>query len=238
MPQQTNNRSCHSDVNFAPGNRSPYTHILWDWNGTLMDDIHLCVEITNVILQARQLPAIDVADHHALFDFPIDIYYQRLGIIIDREDFPKINIEFSDAYEERRKECPLHPNTHEVLAGFQQAGLEQSILSAYPQQTLEEIVEFYGLSGFFTHLFGHRKQMGEGKIEQGRACLETLEAVPEKILLIGDTMHDHEVAQDLGIDCILLCHGHHSRQRLLQCGVPIHDSLQSIQSKFLGANRY
>ncbi len=218
---------------FSNGSKPTYSHILWDWNGTLMDDLSLCVEITNLMLRARRLPTIDIDTHHALFDFPIDVYYRRLGIDFDQEDFPQINLEFSNAYEKRRTECQLHPHTREALANFQQAGFEQSILSAYPQHTLEEIVEFYGLSGFFTQLFGPGKLMGEGKIERGRECLAALETEPGNIVLIGDTMHDHEVAQALGIDCILLCHGHHSRQRLQKCGVPVVESLQSVQARFL-----
>ncbi len=220
------------DPNSTNGSGLPYTHILWDWNGTLMDDIHLCIDCTNIILRARQLPDIDIEIHHALFDFPISVYYERLGIDLAEEDFPAINQVFSDAYEKRREECPLHPNTHETLSNFQRAGFEQSILSAYPQQTLEEIVDFYGLSPFFKRLFGHHRQMGEGKIDQGRECMADLGAPPEKVLLIGDTMHDHEIAQALGIDCILLSHGHHSHERLLKCGVPVHESLESLQINF------
>ncbi len=223
-------------ADFLNGRRLAYSHILWDWNGTLMDDIHLCVEITNAMLRTRRLPAIDIAVHHALFDFPIDVYYRRLGIDFADGEFPKINQEFSTLYEKRKTECRLHPHTREALANFQQAGFEQSILSAYPQHTLEEIVEFYGLSGFFGRLFGHRKLMGEGKIERGRECLAALETEPEKILLIGDTLHDYEVAQAMGIDCILLSHGHHSRERLHTCGAPVFESLQSVQAKFLGTN--
>ena len=36
----------------------------------------------------------------------------------------------------------------------------------------------------------------------------------DKIILIGDTDHDYEVAQNLKIDCLLISHGHQSNKRL------------------------
>ena len=40
-------------------------------------------------------------------------------------------------------------------------------------------------------------------------------------MLIGDTIHDYEVAQEIGSECILMSHGHQDEARLLRLGIPI-----------------
>ena len=53
-----------------------------------------------------------------------------------------------------------------------------------------------------------------------------------KVLLIGDTTHDFEVARELEIDCILVSHGHQDKERLTQHGVPVFDSFNELKLKF------
>ena len=33
-----------------------YAHVIWDWNGTLLDDAWLCVDVMNGVLRAHDLP--------------------------------------------------------------------------------------------------------------------------------------------------------------------------------------
>ena len=64
-----------------------YKHIIWDWNGTLINDVWLAVEIMNSILASRNIPLISHEKHKEMFDFPIKNYYQKLGIDFNKELF-------------------------------------------------------------------------------------------------------------------------------------------------------
>ena len=48
------------------------------------------------------------------------------------------------------------------------------------------------------------------------------------MLLIGDTLHDAEVAAAADVDCVLVAHGHQSKERLKQSGAQVVDSLEAI----------
>lgn len=207
----------------------PYQHVIWDWNGTLMDDTWLCIEVINSILQSRNLPIIDYEKYRQNFTFPVLNYYTTLGFDLERDSFEVISKEFIAHYNTRRLECQLHSEANTVLADIETLGIGQSILSAYAQSTLNEIVAHYQIDHHFTALVGLDNIYAGGKISQGLAHLKTLQPTPDQILMIGDTVHDYEVAQSMGTDCILIEHGHNDRQRLQTCNVPIFSNFEGVR---------
>ena len=100
-----------------------YRHIIWDWNGTLLDDLDLCVDVMNGLLDRRSLPLLDRARYHRLFDFPVRAYYERLGFDFARDSFEELSVEFISAYDARRWECRLQPGAQTILGSLQAAGL-------------------------------------------------------------------------------------------------------------------
>jgi phosphoglycolate phosphatase len=191
-----------------------YRHIIWDWNGTLLDDVDYSVGVMNILLRRRGLPALDRARYHVVFDFPVRDYYARLGFDPARDRFEALSEEFIGAYDAHRLDCPLQPDARRTLAAVQAAGLTQSILSAYRHETLLEIVDHFGLTPHFAHLAGLDNIYAHSKAELGRAQLAKLALPPHEILLIGDTVHDLDVAKELGVDCVLVAAGHHPAEKL------------------------
>lgn len=191
-----------------------YRHIIWDWNGTLLDDLDLCIDIMNGLLRKRSLPLLDRTRYHAIFDFPVRNYYSQLGLDSTDEGFRALSVEFISAYDQRRFETALHPGVDAILAAIQKAGWTQSILSAYRHETLCEIVSHFGLTSRFTRLSGLDNIYAQSKVDLGRRCLAELGVPPNEVLLVGDTLHDFDVAESLGVDCVLIAHGHHPLDRL------------------------
>lgn len=174
------------------------------------------------------MPALSHRQYREVFGFPVEDYYRRLGLDFDREPYERIATEFIVEYDRRRFECDLQPSAAATLRAVASAGVTQSILSAYQQESLQEAVEFYGLGCFFERLIGLGDPYANGKAGQGQRLLRELEADPAEVLLVGDTTHDYEVAIDLGVDCVLVPAGHHDRTRLVSCGVPVVASLAEI----------
>lgn len=205
-----------------------YQHILWDWNGTLFDDAWFCASIMNSLLKRRHLPEITVAQYQDIFMFPVRDYYQRLGFDFATDSFEDLSVEFMSQYEARRMECTLHAHAIACLGTIQKFGVPQSILSAYPQGTLIELVRHFGLESFFAQVIGLGDIYAHGKVELGQVWMQQQGYGPSEVLLIGDTIHDFEVAQAIGADCVLVANGHNTAARLHQCAVPVVDSLQAF----------
>ncbi len=203
-----------------------YRRLIWDWNGTLLDDAWLSVQVMCRLRESRGLPPIDGAQYQELFGFPLQEYCVRLGFA--PEEFPALSAEFSQFYEARRLECGLQPGAAQVLETVARAGLGQVVLSAYQQPFLTQIVAHYGLQPHFAAVAGLDNPYAEGKAARGKRLLADLGWVPEQVLLIGDTDHDSEVAQALGVDCVLFPSGHQHARRLQACGVPLVQGLGEV----------
>ena len=204
---------------------SRHRHIIWDWNGTLLDDLDYSIGVMNKLLAHRGLPLLDRERYHALFDFPVRGYYERLGFDYTRTSFEELSVEFIRGYDSQRLTCPLQPRAAAVLAAVQAAGLTQSILSAYRHESLHEIVGHFGLTSHFVRLAGLDNDHAHSKAELGAALVAAIGVAPREILLIGDTLHDFEVAQKLGVDCVLVAAGHHPAPRLRAVTDRVYDSL-------------
>jgi phosphoglycolate phosphatase len=207
---------------------SKYRHIVWDWNGTLLDDSALCVKILNEMLAAREMRPETLEHYRRCFDFPVIDYYRRLGFDFDKEPYDEVAREFIDTYDARRFSCRLQKNAVDAVERFAARGLAQSILSAYQQPRLEEVVEHYGMRKYFKVLSGLSDDYAHSKVESGRRLPKRLGCKPSELLVIGDTTHDHEVATAMGADCILIVSGHQDRERLERCGAQVLGSLAEL----------
>ncbi|NDA09971.1 MAG: HAD family hydrolase [Verrucomicrobia bacterium] len=206
-----------------------YRHLIWDWNGTLLDDAWLCRDIMNGQLGRRGLPELSAERYETVFDFPVEKYYRAVGFDWSRESFQEAGTEFILEYEKRKKECSLQPGARELLAHITAKGWSQAVLSAYSHGTLEEFLGHFEIRHHFRTVTGNRDHYAAGKVEQGLRMLEDLHVAPRETLLIGDTTHDAEVAKAMGIDCVLVPCGHNSVARLQACGAPIRKNLNELR---------
>ncbi len=205
-----------------------YKHIIWDWNGTLFDDVTLSVDIINNILIRRKLKTLTLADYRNIFTFPVQNYYEKAGLDFQKYPFEILGKEWMEEYENRKHEARLYSGTKMVLEYISQNTQEQSILSAYSQQTLIEIIEHFKLRKYFSHLVGLDHIYATSKIGLGKELMKKLGKKKGEVLLIGDTIHDYEVAIEIGAECLLIANGHQSKEKLLTCGVNVIETLEDI----------
>lgn len=189
-------------------------HLIWDWNGTLLDDVEACVGAINRMLDRRRLPCIDTPTYRQIFDFPVISYYAQLGFDLEAEDWNAVAIEFHSHYGELARTATLRKGVTEVLATLGGLVDGMSILSACEQTILERMLAERGIRRYFGHVSGLDNLHAASKVENGRKLLAVLDLPPDEIVLIGDTNHDHEVAAALGIGCLLLAGGHQAESRL------------------------
>ena len=207
----------------------PYTHIIWDWNGTLLDDIQLCLRVINTLLSKRDLPTVSKNRYLEIFGFPVQDYYQKLGFDFSQEPFETISTEFITAYEAGRSNCPLMPDAWNILDSISKMGIAQSILSASKKDYLDEAVLDYGLEGIFCAVQGLDNHHAAGKAEIAQSFMTESDLDPKRVLLIGDTIHDGEIAREIGVDCWLIPNGHQSRHRLSSLNLPLLRSLVQVE---------
>ncbi len=202
--------------------------IIWDWNGTLLNDADLAVRTINELLDKRGLPLLTVDGYKDVFSFPVKDYYQKIGFDFELEPFEVPASEFIVSYNSKVNNCRLHPDSLPILDYFQSLGIRQFILSAMHQDTLDQCMTHYQIDHFFEHVSGLDNHYAASKIENGHRLISDLELNVAEMVLIGDTVHDYEVASELGCRCVLVANGHQSREVLQTTGAWVIDRLRDL----------
>jgi phosphoglycolate phosphatase len=203
-----------------------YKHIIWDWNGTLLDDAWLCVEILNRMLARRGMRTTTLPEYQEDFDFPVINYYIKLGFDFEKEPFDDIAREYIRAYESAYRKCRLRQGVIDIIKQFKTRGILQSVLSASQRSSLIKALELFDLKNFFENIAGLDDYYAHSKIDAAKKLLKDITVNGKEILLVGDTTHDYVVACILGTDCLLLPAGHQSKERLVARGAKVCDSFE------------
>jgi len=202
--------------------------IIWDWNGTLLNDLDFCISVINVLLKKRNLPLLNRNSYKEVFSFPVKDYYQAVGFDFTKEDFSVPAKEFIDLYDSRVKNCSLHHSAIEILTYFKEKGIRQFVLSAMKQNMLEQTLKHNRIFDFFEGVAGLNDHYAVSKIERGEQLISDFNIEKTNTWIVGDTIHDYEVAEQLGIKCLLIADGHQSEERLKSTGSPVISSLKKL----------
>lgn len=206
--------------------------IIWDWNGTILDDAEVCKTIANTMLEERGIRTLpDMDAYRAVFGFPIKAYYEKMGYRFGPEDEPYESVadEFIVWYDRLYRTSVLRPGIVAFLDTMKGEGYRQVLLSATRyDQLVEQVAAFGSVGDRFEQKLGLTDHYAFSKAALARAFIER-EGIPrERALFIGDTDHDFEVSSAIGCPCVLLEGGHQSRERLLKTGVPVLRDLSEL----------
>jgi phosphoglycolate phosphatase len=192
------------------------THIIWDWNGTLLDDIDMCVSIISGLLERYGYPAISVEEYRKVFRFPVREYYRDIGFEFSKVPFEKVAMEFVEAYNARVHECGLFNGVTEVFNHLNERGIKHSVLSAAQEIDLKSLLHKHKLTEHFLHIYGISDHFAASKVARGMQLIEAMHIPKSEIVMIGDTDHDAEVAKEMGVDILLFGDGHQCPTRLIK----------------------
>ncbi|MAV89428.1 MAG: hypothetical protein CMG05_02405 [Candidatus Marinimicrobia bacterium] len=203
-------------------------HIVFDWNGTLIDDAWIFVDILNSLLKNRNLNQIDLNKYQEMFCFPLTDFYQNLGFDVNPDAFNILKEDFVFEYNKRQFSAHLFPDAVDTLNKIKSHNVKLSILSASNQKILSSLMNFYSINHYFTHILGVDNYEAAGKEKLGFKLLNFLGESRSDIVMVGDTDLDYRVSQKLGIDCILISRGHQSHKRLSVLDCPVIYSLTDL----------
>lgn len=199
-----------------------YRNVVWDWNGTLLNDLETGVRTLNDMLGRRGMPALSVEEYKERFGFPVIDFYRSVGFDMEREGMHDLSVDFVETYDRFAGLLGLNAGVPEVLAGFGSAGARQYVLSALREDLLQEMLAGFGIASHFSGVCGSEDIYASGKVERGRRMLAAFGIEPADTLMVGDTVHDAEVAGALGFHCILFAGGHNSEERLAGSAPVVH----------------
>lgn len=198
--------------------------IVWDWNGTLFDDLELCFECINVLLDKYQVPVLQTIDEYKeVFRFPIQDYYKKAGFDFSKTPYSQLAAEYMDYYQVRSMRCPLQKDAVKALKTVKKRGMKQIVLSASQIDYLLDQIHLFDIETQLDSIWGIRNIYARSKAELAREMKEQYKE--DALWFVGDSVHDYEVASQVHCPCVLVTTGHESEQRLRKTGVPVFGSL-------------
>ncbi len=207
-----------------------YKYIIWDWNGTLLDDLQMNFDIENILLSRRNLRTMSAVDEYLeKFRFPIIEFYKDLGFDLEGERFEDIAREYAHLYDEMYPMAEVFDGAERILRKIKDSGIGQLIISQTEQSYLTRQVTYFELEHLFTDILGNTDIYARSKVAVAQKWMSENGADPSQILFIGDTVHDKEVADSIGCDCVLIAKGHNPREKLVATGVPVLSSISEIE---------
>ena len=211
-------------------------YILWDWNGTLLDDTQAALDTLNIMLARRGAKPIAMDFFRDHFAFPVKPFYRSIGVCLENEDWDALAQEYHDLYAEQPKE--LNRETIAALERVKRSGARQSIISALRQDLLDEVTARMGVAPYMECIYGVDNLDGASKLDR---ALELMNRIAPQVgeqpdvVLIGDSLHDKEVADALKVRCVLCGQGSHAYWRLAQVAPTGRTLLEAVDLALLTA---
>ena len=203
-------------------------YVFFDFNGTILDDVSLCLDLLNQILIKQGKDKITLTKYKKIFTFPIKKYYELAGIDFNKDSFEDLSKWFIKEYQPKSFKCSCYPNLQETLKKLNEKGIICGVLSASEIKNLTEQLEELNLKDDFAFILGLNDIYARSKVEVARKFINDNHIDPTSCLMIGDTTHDYLVSKELNMKSILFSKGHQDISILKECNVPIINDLEEI----------
>lgn len=190
-----------------------YKYVFWDFNGTVMDDVRNALACVNDLLERKNREPITLSDYYNYVETPIIGFYRHI-LPPEELDFDEISKAFHEDYSRHLDETELANGIYELLHTLKDLGVYQYIVTANQQDEVTALLKDFGIYDCFDCVLGAENTLAESKINRAKAFFDTLDIEPNQAIFIGDTLHDLETANALGIDCVLVEYGHQGKKLL------------------------
>ncbi|MCU0281289.1 MAG: HAD hydrolase-like protein [Acidimicrobiia bacterium] len=207
-------------------------HVVWDWNGTLFDDLDIVVAAVNVSLRAVGAGPIDADRYREVYQRPLHRFYETLlGRPVLPEEMASIDLDFHDAYHALLDQARLTVDARRAVDLVAARGQTQSVLSMWWHDRLVPAVRYFALDDYMLAVDGHRGPAGASKQNHlARHVEQLVRLFPGRVegrsmTVIGDVTDDADAARAVGVGCVLYDGGSQPRAALEATGAPVASSL-------------
>lgn len=192
-----------------------YDYIVWDFNGTIIDDVDLCFNLLNKMLVEQGHKPVTKERYLEIFEFPIIEYYKKAGFTFEGYTFHELSVEFIKDYQPASFKCNFCKDSLETVKELENRGYENICISASQKDNIYEQMEVMNIRQYFKHVIGIKDIHGASKVDIAVKWRDFV-GWDKKVLMIGDTTHDSEVAEAISADCYLVAQGHQNKRRLIE----------------------
>lgn len=204
-----------------------YEIVFWDWNGTIVDDLDIAIKSLNSVLEKYGYDKITAEIYRKNIDTPVINLYKKI-FDLNVHPFEILANDFGYYYNLYSENLSMHEGVLDKLQEFKEQGSRQVILSSSATGVIEQYIDRFMIGEYFDKILGADDMLSGDKVCRAKRYIENYNLSKSKILFIGDTVYDSNMAKTLGADCALLTCGHQSPELLKRCRDSIFENLYQI----------
>ena len=203
-------------------------YIIFDFNGTVLDDIDVCIEAENKTIEHFKLnrKPLTKEEYLDIFTFPVKDYYEKVGFDWNVYSYEEVGKYWFSWYNSLKHKYKIHDGVIELLKKNHELGNKNVILSASSLIELKKQLDELDIAKYFDDVLGIDNIYAGSKLNIALKWIEDKD--PKDCLMLGDTLHDLEVARSMNVDCILIANGHQPKEKLIKEYDKVLDNIKEV----------
>jgi len=186
-------------------------YIFLDFNGTVLNDVDLCLNLLNEMLTKNGKEALCLEEYKEVFTFPIIEYYKKAGFDFNGYTFEELAEYFVVEYKERNKtEAFIFDDFRDFIEVLRTRNYKIVLCSASQTHMLMEQLRYFKIDDLFDDVIGLDDHYAVSKLHLAKQYIEKIDIDLNASYFIGDTTHDALVGNECGLNVILINRGHQS----------------------------
>jgi phosphoglycolate phosphatase len=186
-----------------------FRNFIFDWSGTLVDDLGPVIEATNAVLGKYDLPPLDREGFRRSFRLPYREFYTE---VLPHVPLDELESHFRPAFYAAVTPVTILPHAREKLEWCAARGIRCFVLTSMDTTAFEQQMDEFGLRDLFEATYSGVPD----KRDIIHHILQTHDLNPAETAFIGDMTHDVETARHGGVSSIAVLTGYNHPEILAQ----------------------
>jgi phosphoglycolate phosphatase len=178
-----------------------FRNLIFDWSGTLVDDLSPVIEATNEVLGKYDVAPLGREEFRRHFRLPYGEFYTEMLPLVPLEE---LEAHFRMAFDRAATPVTVLPHAREKLEWCATLGIRTFVLTSMDSTAFERQVDAFGLRALFEATYSGVLD----KREVIHGILTTHNLDPAATAFVGDMIHDVETARYGGIASIAVLTGY------------------------------
>lgn len=192
-----------------------YSAVVFDWDGTVMDSTHSIVISIQSACVDIGLPVPDAEQARWVIGLSLESALYRAVPTLTAEQLPQFVESFRKHYLQKDGELYLFDGILDMFSEIRQRQVVTAVATGKSRKGLDRALARLQLQDYFRITRCADESVSKPDPTMLLEIMEALSLPPERILMVGDTTHDLEMAARAGVDSVAVTYGAHDRATLL-----------------------
>jgi len=194
-----------------------YSLVVFDWDGTLMDSTHSIVAAIQGACRDLELPAPSVSNASWVIGLSLESALRHAVPQLTPALVPRFLERYRVHYLTRDPELRLFDGVPALLSELAHQGTRLAVATGKSRVGLNRALAATGLGQVFDATRCADETFSKPHPAMLHELMDELDVGPDRVLMVGDTSHDMQMASNAGVHALGVAYGAHTRQELQGC---------------------